>query len=61
MRWQKSWSARTIKQCVGPAANAGKLQNFWRAPGPCIISGVRCFDKLPDNLLNPLPRAPVRL
>jgi hypothetical protein len=48
--WQKSWSTRTIKQeCC--AALAGKLQ-ISGAPGPCIISGIGNFDKLPDNLLN---------
>lgn len=58
--WQKSWSTRTIKQerarRLAAASSSRENFKFLAHPGPCIISGIRYFDKLPDNLLNLPPQ-----
>jgi len=51
--------ARTHALALAAASRSRENFKFLARPGLCIISGIRYFDKLPDNLLNlPLSVSP---
>lgn len=49
--------ARTLALALAAASRSRENFKFLARPGLCIISGIRYFDKLPDNLLNLPPRS----
>jgi len=51
--------ARTLALALAAASRSRENFKFLARPGLCIISGIRYFDKLSDNLLNlPQPVSP---